>query len=225
MKTASHPIPMAPSSSASVCSRPPACCPVVSQPTRERTSNHRAKGRTVAMPSWPEVPVQKSSSGTLVTCRVEPSRMDAPEATHPDARLYVEALSRGLDYGQRRDGADDLCLPVELLATAVELAPASALVAPGLAYDRPHGYDERRKAAKITRSSAPDSSAWRTGRAKFTRATSATAHKRGSSRRSRRPITSSKNSTVIAPGRWTSSRKPTPISPAPSSPCNAIASP
>jgi hypothetical protein len=30
--------------------------------------------------------------------------MDAPETTHPDERLYAEALSRGLDYGQRRDG-------------------------------------------------------------------------------------------------------------------------
>ena len=76
--------------------------------------------------------------------------MDAPETTHPDDRLYAEALSRGLDYGQRRDGAEDLCLPVELLATAVELAPALALVAPVLAYDRPDD-DERREAAKITR--------------------------------------------------------------------------
>jgi hypothetical protein len=77
--------------------------------------------------------------------------MDAPETAHPDERLYAEALSRGLDYGQRRDGADDLCLPVELLATAVELAPALALVAPVLAYDCPADYAERREAAKVTR--------------------------------------------------------------------------
>ena len=73
--------------------------------------------------------------------------MDTAATTYPDERLYAEALSRGLDYGQRRDGTEDLCLPVELLATAVELAPALALVAPVLAYD----YDERREAAKVTR--------------------------------------------------------------------------
>jgi hypothetical protein len=77
--------------------------------------------------------------------------MDAPETTYPDERLYAEALSRGLDYGQRRDGADDLCLPVELLATAVELAPALALVAPVLAYDCRDDDAERREAAKVTR--------------------------------------------------------------------------
>jgi hypothetical protein len=56
--------------------------------------------------------------------------MDAPATTYSDESLYAEALSRGVDYGQRREGMDDLWLPVELLATAVELAPALALFAP-----------------------------------------------------------------------------------------------
>jgi hypothetical protein len=109
------------------------------------------QGRIAAMWCAPKNCAKLAQSEDLDDVPGRTLAMDAPATTYSDERLYAEALSRGVDYGQRREGTEDLWLPVELLATAVELAPALALVAPVVAYDCPDDYDERREAAKVAR--------------------------------------------------------------------------
>ena len=67
-----------------------------------------------------------------------------------DRRLYLQAVSRGIEQLPRHDPGEDLFRPVELLATAIELTPALTLMAPVVAGEG-RDFHEHREALRLTR--------------------------------------------------------------------------